>query len=439
MRGDLSCIEKKHAQSRLPMSATSKFIELKNANRQGRGGVAVSVCSAHPLVLRAALRSAKRHNTFALIESTSNQVDQYGGYTGMTPPQFVSMVNSLAENENFPISEILLGGDHLGPNSWRMQAGSAAMVEACKLVEQYVTAGYRKIHLDASFVCADDTLPLSPEVIVKRCVEMARTAESVADPDGKPIYVIGTEVPVPGGVTEDEAIAVTTPSDVRATLAAFRSAFVDGGLEAAWERVTALVIQPGVEFGDAHVHDFVPSMDLASTIEASPDLVYEAHSTDYQSAENLDAMVRNHYFVLKVGPWLTFALREGLFALEMMEKELSPAQSSNFRQTLLNTMRRDPGYWKSYYTGSADEIERKLAFSYSDRARYYLGHPDVCRAQEVLFANLAGRLTDGLLSQYMPLQYQAIRSGRLLANPQDLAIDRVCNVLDLYHRAGRSG
>lgn len=421
------------------MSATSKFLELKNANRQGRGGVAVSVCSAHPLVLRAALRTAKRHNTFALIESTSNQVDQYGGYTGMTPPQFVSMANSLATEERFPFSEILLGGDHLGPNSWRKKTGAAAMVEACKLVEQYVTAGYRKIHLDASFVCADDTLPLSPEVIVKRCVEMARTAESASDPHDKPIYVIGTEVPVPGGVTEDEAITVTTPGDVRVTLAAFRSAFVDGGLEAAWERVTALVIQPGVEFGDAHVHDYSPSKELASTIEGFPGLVYEAHSTDYQSAENLDAMVRNHYFVLKVGPWLTFALREGLFALEMMEKELSPGQPSNFRQTLLSTMKRDPGYWKSYYTGSADEIERKLAFSYSDRARYYLGHPDVCRAQETLFANLAGRLSDGLLSQYMPLQYQAIRSGRLSATPQDLAIDRVCNVLELYHGAGRTG
>lgn len=420
------------------MSATSKFIELKNTNRQGRGGVAVSVCSAHPLVLRAALRSAKRHNTFALIESTSNQVDQYGGYTGMTPPQFVAMVNALANDENFPVSEILLGGDHLGPNSWRKEAGSAAMVQACQLVEQYVTAGYRKIHLDASFVCADDTLPLSPEVIVKRCVEMARAAERVADPNDMPIYVIGTEVPVPGGVTEDEDITVTTPDDVRATLAAFRSAFVDGGLEAAWARVTALVIQPGVEFGDAHVHDYSPSRELATTIEAFPDLVYEAHSTDYQSAENLNAMVRNHYYVLKVGPWLTFALREGLFSLEMMEKELSPTQPSNFRQTLLDTMRRDPGYWKSYYTGTPDEIERKLSFSYSDRARYYLGHPDVRRAQEVLFANLADRLSDGLLSQYMPFQYRAIRSGRLSATPQDLVIDRVCNILDLYHGAGRS-
>lgn len=83
------------------MIVTSKFLERKNANRQGRGGV-VSVCSAHPLVLRAALRTAKRHNTFASIESTSNQVDQYGGYTGMTPPQFVSMVNSLATEERFP-------------------------------------------------------------------------------------------------------------------------------------------------------------------------------------------------------------------------------------------------------------------------------------------------------------------------------------------------
>jgi tagatose-1,6-bisphosphate aldolase non-catalytic subunit AgaZ/GatZ len=183
MRGDLSCIEKKHAQSRLPMSATSKFLDLKNANRQGRGGVAVSVCSAHPLVLRAALRYGETPQHLR-----ADRVDFESGRSVRrlyrNDAAAVRLDGQFAgENEEgFPISEILLGGDHLGPNSWRMQrTGSAAMVEACKLVEQYVTAGYRKIHLDASFICADDTLPLSPEVIVKRCVEMARTAESVAD------------------------------------------------------------------------------------------------------------------------------------------------------------------------------------------------------------------------------------------------------------------
>lgn len=420
------------------MNATSRFIELKNANREGRGGVAVSVCSAHPLVLRAALRTAKRRDTFALIESTSNQVDQYGGYTGMTPAQFVSLVNSLAIEEGFSTRDILLGGDHLGPNRWRSRPSAEAMAEARCLVEQYVAAGYRKIHLDASFVCADDHLPLSTDVIVKRCVDMAQAAERVTQGDDKPIYVIGTEVPTPGGVMEEDAgISVTTPDDVRSTVAAFRSAFFAAGLAAAWGRVSALVIQPGVEFGDAQVHDYSSSTDLALTIKAFPGIVYEAHSTDYQSAENLDAMVLDHYFVLKVGPWLTYALREGLFALEMMEQELSPGQPSHFRRTLLSTMKRDPTYWKNYYTGSVDEIDRKLAFSYSDRARYYLGHPDVCLAQQKLFGNLTGNLSDGLVSQYMPTQYQAIRSGRLRADPQDLVIDRVCCVLDLYHRAGQ--
>ena len=42
-----------------------------------------SVCSAHPLVIEAALRFDLSTNNKVLIEATSNQVNQFGGYTGM--------------------------------------------------------------------------------------------------------------------------------------------------------------------------------------------------------------------------------------------------------------------------------------------------------------------------------------------------------------------
>ena len=418
------------------MNALDEFVSQLERNRRGQGGVAVSVCSAHPLVFRSAFRSALRHDTFALIESTSNQVDQYGGYTGMKPADFAALVRRIAEEEGFPTERVLLGGDHLGPNSWRHLGSEKAMQETLQLVRSYVQAGYRKIHLDASFVCTDDAGPLSDEVVARRCAQMAQVAEEAASGE-KPIYVVGTEVPTPGGTQVDEGMHVTSPADVERTLGVFRETFLAHGLNDAWSRVVGLVIQPGVEFGDAMVHDYQPTPALTAVIDRQPGLAYEAHSTDYQSGSNLARLAQNHFFILKVGPWLTYALREGLFSLECIERELKPANPSCFRETLTGVMKADPKYWEKYYSGSADEVDYKIAFSYSDRARYYLGHKDVVDSLNRLLENLAPEVPDGLISQYLPIQYQAVREGKLGKHPMDLAVDRVSNVLDLYFAAGQ--
>lgn len=417
------------------MKSLDLFGKTLESNRAGKGGVVASICSAHPVVLRALFRSARRRETFALIESTSNQVDQYGGYTGMLPADFVKMVHELADEERFPRERVLLGGDHLGPNTWRARGVAAAMIETRKLVEVYVRAGYRKIHLDASFVCSDDKAPLTDEIVAERAADMAAVAE--ANWEGTPpVYVIGTEVPTPGGVVEDEALHVTRPADVDRTLAAFREAFRRRGLDAAWERVTALVVQPGVEFGDGMVHDYVPAKALSEAILAYPGMVYEAHSTDYQTPANLARLVADHFCILKVGPWLTYAVREGLMALELMESELHPAAPSRFRETLTSVMKDDPKYWKSYYTGDAASIDYKLMFSYSDRARYYLGRPEVKAAIDRLMANLGPGIPEGLISQFLPAQYRSVRAGAFGATPSDLLIDRVAEVIDFYLDAG---
>ena len=51
-----------------------------------------SICSAHPVVIEAAMRHAARLGLPVLIEATCNQVNQDGGYTGMTPDLFVAFV-----------------------------------------------------------------------------------------------------------------------------------------------------------------------------------------------------------------------------------------------------------------------------------------------------------------------------------------------------------
>ncbi|SFB77415.1 class II D-tagatose-bisphosphate aldolase, non-catalytic subunit [Tropicimonas isoalkanivorans] len=413
------------------MTSLELYRDILEGNRAGKGGAVASICSAHPLVLRALFRSALSRDSVALVESTSNQVDQYGGYTGMTPADFAKLVFDIADDEGFPRDRVLLGGDHLGPNTWRAEGSGPAMEKTLKLVEAYVQAGYRKIHLDASFVCADDTAPLTDEIVSERAAQMCKVAEASCG-DVPPVYIIGTEVPTPGGVVKDEEMHVTSPEDVKKTLAAFEAAFKRHGLEAAWERVTGLVVQPGVEFGDGLVEDYAGAPDLSKTILDYPGMVFEAHSTDYQTPENLSRLVADHFGILKVGPWLTYALREALMALELVERESMPEEPSEFRAALTRTMKDDPKHWKSYYTGTADEIAFKLIYSYSDRARYYLPQPAIRAAVETLFANLSGGVPEGLLSQFLPAQYRAYRAGKISAEPRDLAIARISDVIDFY-------
>ncbi|SJZ54237.1 class II D-tagatose-bisphosphate aldolase, non-catalytic subunit [Consotaella salsifontis] len=413
------------------MKSLQLYRDTLESNRAGKGGAVASICSAHPYVLRALFRSARERETVTLVESTSNQVDQYGGYTGMKPADFVRLVREIADEEGFPQERLLLGGDHLGPNSWRAEGSVAAMEKTRALVEAYVKAGYRKIHLDASFVCADDKAPLTDEIVAERAAEMAKVAEASWDGE-PPLYIVGTEVPTPGGALDDEEMHVTGLEDVRKTLETFQAAFRRHGLDAAWERVTGLVVQPGVEFGDGMVHDYAGAPDLSLTILDYPGMVFEAHSTDYQTPENLSRLVRDHFGILKVGPWLTYAVREGLMALELMERESKPAEPSHFRDVLTRVMKENPKHWKSYYTGDQAEIDHKLIYSYSDRARYYLPHPGVKAAIGRLIQNLPALVPEPLLSQYLPAQYRAVRAGHLKAAPVDLVISHVSEVIDFY-------
>ena len=299
------------------------------------------------------------------------------------------------------------------------------MERALEMVRQYVRAGYAKIHLDASMRCADDPAgALADSVAAERTAELAAAAETAAADRPAatplPVYVIGTEVPTPGGQASDhEGPIPTRVEDARRGLELTRAAFARRGLDAAWQRVLAQVVQPGVEFGDDAVHRYrrEAAVELRAFSESQERLVFEAHSTDYQTEAALRALVEDHFAVLKVGPELTFALREALFALESIERELlgrrAPERLSGMRQALERAMGDDPRHWQSYY-GQADEDTLRLrrAFSLSDRARYYWPVPEVQEAVSRLIANLdAERLPNGVLSQYLP-GLDAGRAGR---------------------------
>jgi D-tagatose-1,6-bisphosphate aldolase subunit GatZ/KbaZ len=394
------------------------------------------------------MKQALADGSILLVESTSNQVDQNGGYTGMTPSKFVAYVKKIARETGLPESRLLLGGDHLGPNSWQKLKSDEAMANSHELIRQYVAAGYQKIHLDASMFLADDQgdrhKPLEDEIVARRAAALCVTAENTWKqlPAGSPapVYVIGTEVPIPGGATEhEEGLSVTPAADALKTVEITRRAFLDAGAGDAWERVCGLVVQPGVEYGDDQVFDFKApeAEELSHALDDVPGVVFEAHSTDYQLPSALLKMTQMHFCIHKVGPWLTFAWREALFALAQIEKFIvkdSPA--SGIVDVLESVMVDNPVYWKKYYPGTEREQFIKRKFSYSDRSRYYWPDPRLSASLSSLFGNLRkNKIPPTLISQYLPLQYHAWRRGEVSLDPEELAWFHVGEVLRVYSSA----
>jgi D-tagatose-1,6-bisphosphate aldolase subunit GatZ/KbaZ len=416
-----------------------------NRHKAGESLGVYSVCSAHPTVVEAAIAQAAADGTYVLIEATSNQVDQFGGYTGLRPAEFRDLVLGLADRAGFPRDRVVLGGDHLGPNRWQRESASAAMAKADVLIAAYVEAGYRKIHLDCSMSCADDPAVLDDEVVAGRAARLMRVAEDAAQRAGieGPMYVIGTEVPVPGGAHETLDKLTPTPADrARKTIAAHRTAFEEAGLQHVWPRVMALVVQPGVEFDHLHVIDYERSatVELRRVLDNEEHLVFEAHSTDYQRPAQLRELVEDHWAVLKVGPGLTFAMREALFALTFIENELIPRPSrSNLVEVIERRMLANPDYWQGYYEG--DPIAQRTArrYSYSDRLRYYWADDEVDAARRTLLSNLDRTgIPMPLISQFLPYQYDRIRAGELEPVAQSLVIDRIRDAMRPYSRACRA-
>lgn len=416
------------------------LLQTLRAHKQGAPRGIYSVCSSHPLVIEAAMRAAARDGGHALIEATSNQVNQFGGYTGMKPSDFMHFVAEISARTSLPMQRVLLGGDHLGPNCWRALSSDLALERSEQMVGDYIAAGFRKIHLDCSMSCAGDPDVLSDRAIAARAARLCQASERAWRTHGgeAPVYVIGTEVPTPGGAAEElEALAVTSPAAVTATLAEHLEAFSARGLAEVWTRVCALVVQPGVEFDHHKVIDYQPekARALSARIEPESGLVYEAHSTDYQTPAALGALVRDHFAILKVGPAVTFALRETLWALADIEQQLGIAPPQPLKQLVLAAMQRDPRHWQSYYT-EPQSLNVDLQFSLSDRVRYYWGVPHVSRACDALLANLREHgVPLSLLSQFLPIQYAAVRAGTLVNEPRELVLDGIDQVLRGYARA----
>jgi D-tagatose-1,6-bisphosphate aldolase subunit GatZ/KbaZ len=313
------------------------------------------------------------------------------------------------------------------------------MAKAEAMVTAYVRAGFSKIHLDTSMGCRGEPIALDDHATAERAVRLAKAAEEAAEAAGSrlPLYVIGTEVPVPGGANHAiDALEPTKASAARRTIEVHRRTFERAGLKSAFERVIAVVVQPGVEFGSENVVHYARGKagELTELLREEPSLIYEAHSTDYQSRSALSALVQDGFPILKVGPGLTFALREALFGLDLIASELSPDYPPRqLAETMERVMIAESGDWHHHYEGSEIRKRVQRRYSFSDRIRYYWGKPEAGAAVALLLRSLEGVvIPEPLMRQFLPT---APAELEVAGNPTGILVEAIDRVLADYAAA----
>ncbi len=420
------------------------LLKLNNKTPQG----VYSVCTANRAVIKASFEYALKLNSIMIVEATANQVNQFGGYTGMKAKDYREFIFEIANEVGLNHDSIILGGDHLGPLTWTHLNEEEAMENAKTLVYDYAYEGFTKIHLDTSMKVADDDKDtmLSNETIARRSAILAKSAHegylarlNEYPNSVYPVFIIGSEVPIPGGAQEaEDHLEVTRPEDFIQTYNTFKEVYEQYDVMEVFNSVIAIVVQPGVEFGDADLFHYnrENANKLTSTLKKEfKKLNFEGHSTDYQKPEGLRQMVEDGITILKVGPALTFAYREALFALSHIESYLVDSPS-NFVETLEDVMLESPNNWKNHYHGNEHDLFIKRKFSYSDRARYYLPNPRVDASISNLLNNLRNiTIPETLLSQYLPVQYRLVKEGLIDNTPESLISSYIQGYLDDYEYA----
>ena len=88
-------------------------------------------------------------------------------------------------------------------------------------------------------------------------------------------------------------------------------------------------------------------------------------------------------------------------------------------------------YWEKYYSGTAEQIEYKKFYSYSDRCRYYLPAKKVKASIKTLLGNIT-EVPPALLSQFFPVQYRRYMEGKLCNDSLSLLYDHIGEICSDY-------
>lgn len=418
-------------------------IELKN---RGISKAIPSYCTANMTCIEAILRHYKNKDTPFLIEATSNQVNQFGGYTNMTPVDYMTSVYDIADRVGFKRERLMLAGDHLGPLPWADLNAEEAMRQAHTLVREFVLAGYEKIHLDTSIRLKDDPQDMPDELIAERGVALYQTCMEAwkelkaRNSEAHPLsFIIGSEVPPAGGSKNGEPVKVTSGKALRHTLQMYEQKFREAGIDDAWDSIVGVVVQPGVEYGSFSVRQYrrEDARELCSVLKAFPHLCFEGHSTDFQFPRHLRMLAEDGVLILKVGPAITYAMREALANMCEIERIfINDNARSHFKEILDSVMQAYPKYWEKYYGGADNEKRIQRKFSFLDRSRYYMADQSVRNALKRLEDNINKLdMNPGIIHQYFRNQYDRLYCNNIECNFSSLIFDYIAMQLEEYDLA----
>ena len=338
-----------------------------------------SLCTSNLDVLKTAIYFCKKKNFPILIESTSSQVNQQGGYSGKKPKDFFYSVNKIAKKINFPKKNLHIGGDHLGPLPWKNLSSKIALHNSIRLINDCLKSNYSKIHIDTSIKCSSDKVLTSQEIflITKTILNKIKKNKKLR----KAFLVIGTEVPLSGG-NDKSKLKLTSKSQIFHDVEKFKRIRIGN-------KPFGLVIEPGMKF--MHYTILSPkfkNFKKKKLISKRFNFVFEAHSTDYQSLSCLKNLVKNNFKFLKVGPELTFYMTRALFFMEELEKKYFSKNKSNIKQKIFIEMMQNKKHWNSYYSGRKKFLKKLILNSRLDRIRYYLNKEKIEKSKKILEENI---------------------------------------------------
>ena len=342
-----------------------------------------SFCTANFLVLNTLLIFCKKKKLPALIESTSNQVNQFGGYSKNHPKDFIKKINGFIKSLKINKKSVYFGGDHLGPLPWKNNKSSVALKNSIKLIDLYLKANYQKIHIDTSIQCKDDKL-IADKIIFARTEYILKNLTNKKKLN-KIFFVFGTEVPFAGG-NDKKKFKITQNNKIITDYQNFSKLLNSEKLSL---KDFALVIEPGMKFKNNSItKPNFKSFEINRKFSKKNKFYFEAHSTDYQDLETLKKLVKNNFKILKVGPELTYNLIKSLLFMQEIEK-IFFKKNSDFKKIIIKNMLFNNFYWKDFFNmGRKKKLEKDLLNSFYDRARYYLSIDDVMNSIKILEINI---------------------------------------------------
>ena len=339
-----------------------------------------SFCTANFDVIESIFYFCNINKLPCLIECTSNQVNQYGGYSKHSPKTFIKEVNNLRKKIKLDQSQLFLGGDHLGPLPWKNNSNKMALDNSINLINKFLNENFDKIHIDTSIKCKNDKF-INSEIIFDRTIKILNSSNIKKKIKNK-FLIIGTEVPLSGS-DDNKNIIITSFKQIKAESLKFIKFLNDQKFK---EKKFGLVVEPGMKYMNSSIKKpLFKTFFKKRKFSKENNFVYEAHSTDYQPQKILDKLVDNNFKFLKVGPELTHNYSRALFFMNSIEKKFFKKSESNIKKNIFLSMTKNKKYWKNYYS---DLNEQLLLNSKLDRSRYYLNTKNVKNSINVLKRNI---------------------------------------------------